>query len=183
MAHAHHHDGSAHDHSGAPGPLVVPVRYPVTDVLTTFSRADVVITGVDHSGCSFEVRLFLNNPGADGGSPRADVSGYAGRFHVFGHGGCFGDVGHCDVPQPTGDPTDFRPPHPLTPLTTYVTVTNALRRLLASGSGLETLTLVPLSLPPRQAHGRAAPDLFRYRTVDLRTYLTPVDGPSTNRVT
>ena len=134
-----------------------------------------MLTGVDHSGCSYEVRLFLNNAAADSGTPREEASGYAGRFHVFGHGGCFGDIGHCDVPAPATDPTDLRPAHPLTPMSTYVTVTGPLRRLLLAGSTLETLTLVPLSLPPQRERGRPAPDLFRYDTVDLRTYLTPLD--------
>ena len=37
--------------------------------------------------------------------------------------------------------------------------------------------MVPLSLPPRRSAGAPAPDLFRYETVDLRTYLTPSDEP------
>jgi hypothetical protein len=168
----HHHHGTTTD------ALVVPLKYSAGAGRTAFTRADVVITGVDHSACSYEVRIFLNNPDSDGGTPRDEASGYAGRFHVFGHGGCFGDTGHCDVPPPTTDPTDLRPPHQLTPLTTYVTVTTALQRLLVSDSALETLTLVPLSLPPRREDQRAAPDLFHHETVDLRTYLTPQDEPT-----
>ena len=142
-----------------------------------FTRADVVVTGVDHSRCSYEVRMFLNNPDATSQSARDETSGYAGRFHVFGHGGCFGDLGHCDVPPPATDPTDLRRPHPLTPLSTYVTITAALRRLLDAAGSLETLTLVPVSLPPDPEKSRPAPDLFRYDHVDLRTYLTPLDVP------
>lgn len=168
-----HHDGH-HVHPPS-GPLVVPVRHAFLGPAEEFTRADVVVTGVDHSGCSYEVRLFLNNPAADGATPRDAAAGYAGRFHVFGHGGCFGDVGHCDVPPPSHDPTDLRPPHPLTPLSTYVTVTSALRRLLATGGRLETLAMVPLSLPPLRSAGHPAPELFRYETVDLRTYFTPAD--------
>jgi hypothetical protein len=66
----------------------------------------------------------------------------------------------------------------LTPLTTYVTVTAALRRLLAGGAALETVTLVPLSLPPRRQDRGPAPGLFRCRAVDLRTYFTPADEPA-----
>lgn len=175
--HPEHHDGH-HAHQPG-GPLVVPVRHAFAEQGDEFTRADVVLTGVDHSGCSYEVRLFLNNPGADSSTPRDPSSGYAGRFHVFGHGGCFGDVGHCDVPPPSHDPTDLRPPHPLTPLWTYVTVTSALRRLLAVGEELATLAMVPVSLPPLRSAGRPAPELFRYETVDLRTYYTPADEPVT----
>lgn len=167
-----------HHHASQTGPLVVRIRYPASPETCDFTRADVLLTGVDHSGVSYEVRLFLNNPGADGDTPRDDASGYAGRFHVFGHGGCFGDVGHCDVPPPSADPTDLRPPHQLTAMTTYVTVTRALGRLLLSGAALETISLVPLSLPPQRDRGRPAYDLFRYETVDLRTYVTPLDEPA-----
>jgi hypothetical protein len=156
---------------------VIPLHYRVEGDLSPFTRADVVFTGVDHSGCSYEVRLFLNNPEADGNTARDDAARYAGRFQVFGHGGCFGDVGHCDVPMPSADPTDVRPVHPLTPLTTFVTITAALQRLLASGAALDTITLVPLSLPPRRADRMPAPSLFRCRGVDLCTYLTPADSP------
>ena len=152
---------------------VVPLRFPAPGDLLAFTRANVVFAGVDHSGCSYEVRLFLNNPDAGAGTPRDDAVRYAGRFHVLGHGGCFGDVGHCDVLPPSTDPTDLRPAHPLTPLDTYVTVTAALRRLLAAGAALESVTLVPISLPPRRQDRAPASGLFHFQSVDLRTYLTP----------
>jgi len=157
---------------------VVAFHYAGVDDQLAFTRADVVFTGVDHSGCSYEVRLFLNNPDADADTRRDEAVGYAGRFHVFGHGGCFGDVGHCDVPSPSTDPTDLRPAHPLTPLDTYVTVTAALRRLLAAGATLESVTLVPISLPPRREDRAPALGLFHCQRVDLRTYHTPADEPT-----
>jgi tyrosinase len=156
---------------------VVPLRYRLGDDPAPFTRADVVFTGVDHSGGSYEVRLFLNNPNADGRTARDEAARYAGRFQVFGHGGCFGDIGHCDVPTPSADPTDLRPPHPLTPATFCVTITAPLQRLLASGAALDTVTLVPLSLPPRRADRKPAPGLFRCRAIQLHTYLTPADEP------
>jgi hypothetical protein len=176
MDQQHHH--AEHEHRQGDRPLVVPVHFPVDGLGAGFTRADVVVAGIDHSGSSFEVRIFLNRPDAVGSTPRDQAHGYAGRFHVFGHGGCFGDVGHCDVPAPTADPTDLRPPHLLTPLTTYVTVTTALRQLLDEGRTLESLALVPLSLPPARADSRLAPELFRYDAIELRTYLTPLDEPT-----
>lgn len=50
--------------------LVVDLPFPGEEGLAPFTRADVVITGVDHSGTSYEVRLFLNNPAATVGTPR-----------------------------------------------------------------------------------------------------------------
>jgi hypothetical protein len=162
--------------------LVVDLPFPEEGRIP-FTRADVVFTGVDHSGTSYEVRLFLNNQAATAGTPRTAEEGYAGRFTVFGHGGCYGDEGHCEVPTPpTTDPTDLRPPHPLTPLDTYVTVTGALRRVLAHDGALQTVTLVPVSITPRRADRRPAPELLRFAEVSLQTYLTSTEAdarPST----
>jgi hypothetical protein len=156
--------------------LVVDLPFPGAEGRIPFTRADVVFTGVNHSGASYEVRLFLNNPAATAGTPRTAEQGYAGRFTVFGHGGCYGDDGHCDVPAPATDPTDLRPPHPLTPLDTYVTVTGALRRAVAHGGALQTLTLVPVSITPRRTDRKPAPELLRFADVSLQTYLTSTEA-------
>ena len=63
---------------------------------TAFTRADLVFTGVDHSSLSYEVRVFLNNTDVDDETPCIPEVGYAGSFSVFGHGNCFGDIGHCE---------------------------------------------------------------------------------------
>ncbi len=162
--------------------LVIDLAFPGAAGRIPFTRADVVFSGVDHSGASYEVRLFLNNPAATAGTPRTAEQGYAGRFTVFGHGGCYGDEGHCEVPAPTADPADLRPPHPLTPLDTYVTVTGALRRVLAHGGALQTMTLVPVSITPRRTDRKPAPELLRFADVSLQTYLTSTEadaGPPT----
>src|SRR3954470_3597555 len=49
-------------------------------------RAELVFTGVEQAGPSFEGRVFLNNPGADESTARDPSSGYAGSFHVYGYG-------------------------------------------------------------------------------------------------
>ena len=98
-----------------------------------FTRADIEFHGLDHSGASFEGRVFLNNPGADENTETTAANGYAGSFHIFGHGGCFGDEGHCDVPSDPHAPFDLRPPHQLTPHVKAVIVTDALKRVLTQG--------------------------------------------------
>lgn len=155
---------------------VLDLAFPGDAGQAPFSRADLVVTGVDHSSLSYEVRVFLNNPDATADTPRTAEQGYGGRYTVFGHGGCFGDEGHCDVPTPTADATDLRPQHQLTPITTYVTVTDALRRLLAAGETLRTVTLVPVSLAPRRADRGPAPELLAFDDVSLQTYLTATDA-------
>lgn len=93
------------------------------------ARADLVFYGVDHSGPTYEARIFLDNAGATEKTPRDAEKGYAGSFTVFGHGGCFGAEGHCAPKERYVDEFDRRPPHPLTPQTISVTVTEALSRV------------------------------------------------------
>lgn len=156
--------------------LIVDLPFPSEAGQAEFSRADVVIDGLDHAQTSYEVRLFLNNPSATADTARTVEHGYAGRATVFGHGGCYGDPGHCEVPAPSTDSTDLRPPHPLTPLDTYVTVTDALRSILERDGALRTLTLVPVSTPPLRADHKPAPELLRFNDVSLHTYLAAPDA-------
>ena len=91
-----------------------------------FSSADLEILGIDHSQSSYEGRIFFNNSKANAGTPKTLDHGYAGSFYIFGHGGCYGDVGHCEIHQPL-DSYDFRDPNPLLPTLARVTVTDALK--------------------------------------------------------
>ena len=158
--------------------LVVQLPFPGAGADASFTRADVVFTGLDHSQGSYEVRLFLNNPDAEATTPRTSEEGYAGRLHVFGHGGCYGDTGHCDVPERGLDPTDLRGQHPLTPMDTYVTITDALRRLLDAGESLQTITLVPVSVTPQRVARQPAPELLQFTDVSLETYLSVAEEPA-----
>jgi tyrosinase len=99
-----------------------------------FTRADLEFRGVDHSGPSYEGRIFLANPRANDSTPLEEGSGYAGSFTVFGHGGCFGELGHCDIRSEPRGLFDRRLPHPLTPQFKTVVVTDALRRLLRTST-------------------------------------------------
>jgi hypothetical protein len=131
-----------------------------------FYRADITFFGVDHSGATFEGRVFLNNPDADESTPRTAENGYAGSFYIFGHGGCWGDEGHCAVPK-TRRPYDIRPPHPLTPAKASVIITDALRRAIAQGPDI-SITVVPVV--------RAATDkcdltnVFKFDHFEIFTY-------------
>src|SRR5690349_15743431 len=124
----------------------VAVSAPVTVALQPpaggFRRADLEFHGLDHSRASFTARLFFNQPDAEVSTPTDDAHGYAGSFTIFGHGGCAGDEGHCEVPTERR-PFDLRPAHQLTPATKRVVVTSALRRALQGSDALE-LTIVPV---------------------------------------
>lgn len=106
----------------------------------TYKRADLIFDGVDHSGASFALRVFFNNPAATDETGRSAENGYVGSVYVFGHGGCFGDEGHCDVPTERR-PFDVRPPHKLTPARMWIQVTDALRQL-AQHEERMTITVV-----------------------------------------
>lgn len=112
---------------------------------TPFYRADIIFEGVDHSGISYEGRVFLNNPNADETTPTTSENGYAESFYIFGHGGCFGDLGHCDLS--TKRSYDKRGQQPLTPLSIRVDVTDTMKRIVQNENQL-TVTIVPMIHTP-----------------------------------
>ena len=119
-------------------PLTVP-----TTVRDSLYRADLISSGIDHSGASYEARVFFDNADADLDTPRDDASGYAGSFTVFGHSNCVGDEGHCDPQWRYSDPFDIRGRHPLAPITKVVIVTDAVRRLTAGEVSVTVVVVVP----------------------------------------
>jgi hypothetical protein len=129
---------------------------------TGSARADLIFLGVDHSQASFEARIFLDAPEADHTTARDDPA-YAGSFFIFGHGGCFGDVGHCDVPR-TRARFDLRPPHPLTPAIRVVSITEPLRTRVEEGATSVTVTIVA------HAADGASNDVLAFDTVRLALY-------------
>lgn len=137
----------------------------VASIDKAFDRADIEFEGLDHSGVSYEGRVFLNNPGATEDTPLADSS-YAGSYFIFGHGGCLGDVGHCDViARRAFDP---RPAHPLTPALKTVIATPALRKVLTQAPQI-TVTVVPVILGTSPRLGRPD-DVIKYEQVRIITY-------------
>jgi hypothetical protein len=106
--------------------LPVP-HHPTAD----YARADLEFHEVLHDGPSYHALVYLNNAAADENSGR-DAPGFAGGFSVFAHGQCWGDLGHCDVPQGSLNIFDRRPPHPLTPISITLEVTDALRTITES---------------------------------------------------
>lgn len=114
---------------------------PCDSLKKPFRRADLIFDGVEHDGPSFEARVFLNNEKADAKTPKDPKNGYAGTFHIFGHGGCFGDVGHCEV-RDTPRRYDPRPAHALTPARKVLIATEALREA-GKGKAMK-VTVVPI---------------------------------------
>ena len=128
----------------------------------SFQRADLLFYGLDHSGASYEAQVFVAARGV-GGEPNRDHRAYVGSYFIFGHGGCFGDVGHCDIPT-RRDEFDLRPPHQLEPATRIVTVTDALTAMLQQGLTTAKVTVVA------HTEGRASNDVLSFSTIRLATY-------------
>lgn len=143
-----------------------PLPLPASVVAGEFDAAELIFYGVDHSGASFEALVFLNSPSADIGAPLDDSTGFAGSFYIFGHGGCVGEEGHCDVPTKLKDPFDDRPLHALTQQTKVVDITAALQRTDRSGSSLY-LTVLPVVA---SLDGAQRADVLSFSAVRLVTY-------------
>ena len=112
----------------------------------SYARADIELHGVDHAGASYEGRVYIDNPDADENTGDDVDAGYAGRYFVFGHGGCLGDdPSHCEVKE--RDVYDVRPGHPLTRATKVIQASDALRRAI-EGGGKCGITIVPIVAQP-----------------------------------
>jgi len=147
-----------------------PILTPEPQQATIFARADLVFYGVDHSGASFRARVFVDNPEATAETPEDDPTSI-GAFHIFGHGGCFGDEGHCDVPSGPQDSFDLRPPHRLLPHTKTVEVTDFLRERLQRGdSGPLTVTVIAVARGWSSDQEGAAEGLLEFERLALVTY-------------
>jgi tyrosinase len=108
-----------------------------------FRRADLEIGGINHTGTSYEGRVFIDNPDADEQTPTDDPS-YAGSFHVFGHGGCFGAEGHCEAPDQRRR-FDRRPLARSIRMKKRLKVTDALHRAAARGGQIQfTIVGIPV---------------------------------------
>jgi hypothetical protein len=127
-----------------------------------FSRADLIFYGLDHSGASYEAQVFLDQRGVGSGANPSHRA-YVGSFFIFGHGGCFGDVGHCDIPADR-DPFDLRPAHQLEPALRILTITEPLRDLLERGVEAAKVTVAARTGPG------IADNVLAFETVRLATY-------------
>ena len=104
-------------------------------------RIDLEFKRIEHQGASYEARVFLNHKRA-GLSTSLDHPGYAGSFFIFGHGGCFGDVGHCELNH-SSNPYDRRSTHALTPAFKRINATESILRACENKKEL-TVTVVPI---------------------------------------
>jgi tyrosinase len=135
----------------------------------SFYRADITFYGIDHGGPSFRVHVFFNAPGATSETPRTPDEGYVGSFSVFGHGGCFGDEGHCDIRDPV-TAFDRRPPHQLVPTTRVLVATEAVQQYTAAGHRSVHVTACAEVRPSAPADADSAVGELSVDQVALHTY-------------
>jgi hypothetical protein len=111
-------------------------------------RAELVFTGVEQAGPSFEGRVFLNNPDADESTARDPASGYAGSFHVYGYG--------TTVPPAMEEAQERRQPgdEAVAPIEKRVQAEEGALRSALERSGDLTVTVVSVPVDP----GGATPD-------------------------
>jgi hypothetical protein len=143
-----------------------PRALPVSQLPAQYGRADLEFIGIDHSGATYEARVYVNNPKANADTQTTLANGYAGSYYIFGHGGCFGDLGHCDIPQKQ-DAFDRRPSHPLEPLRKVVIATEAIKQAAAKSSEIH-ITVVPLIMSWTEKTDLK--DVMRFDHINLVTY-------------
>ncbi|HXH37757.1 MAG TPA: hypothetical protein VNN08_03940 [Thermoanaerobaculia bacterium] len=138
----------------------------VNQLPAQFGRADLEFIGVDHSGASYEARVYVNNPKANANTQPTVANGYAGSYYIFGHGGCFGDIGHCDIPQKQ-DAFDRRPSHPLEPIRKVVIATDAIKQAAAQSAEIH-VTVVPVIMSWTEKCDLT--DVMKFDHINLVTY-------------
>jgi hypothetical protein len=143
------------------------LELPAAADVAAITRADVTFYGLDHSGPSYEVRVFFDRPDVSADTP-LDDPGYVGSFSVFGHGGCFGEEGHCDVRRPVST-FDRRLPHQLVPANRVFVCTEPIKRLITAGQGSTTVTAVAV-VRRTPSTDSAADDVLHIDQVSLHTY-------------
>jgi hypothetical protein len=110
-----------------------------------FKRADILFEGVEQAGPSFQARVFLNNPAARASTPPTPANGYAGAFHVYGHG-LPAQAPSEPAAQAPSEPAAQAPNEPAAlPITKYVVATDAVRLALQQSS---RLIVSVVALPP-----------------------------------
>lgn len=98
------------------------------DPQAPYSRVDLEFEGVEHDGSSYVALVYLNNRRVSADTGRDPARGFAAGFSVFGHGICWGDDDHCEIPERASS-FDRRPEHRLTPQNVTLDITDAVKEL------------------------------------------------------
>jgi hypothetical protein len=143
--------------------------YDITKLENEFYRADIEIHNVDHAGPSYEGRVFLNNPNANQKTELTLEKGYVGSYHIFGHGGCFGNMGHCDIPTGRRRIFDYRSSHHLRPQYKRIIITNALKEL-GKKTNKFTITIVPVVYGEQPTSETDKKEIVKFERIGIISY-------------
>ncbi len=107
-------------------------------------RFELIVRGVRHIGPSYEARVFVGQNSANEETEPTEENGFAGRFHILGHGDCYGAPGHCG-PAQQRLAYDTTPPLSSRPIEIHVNITNGLKRAAEAAEGQDLiLSIVPI---------------------------------------
>jgi hypothetical protein len=116
-----------------------PIRVPSRDA----RHVELVFSGVEQAGPSYEGRVFLNHIDADESTPRTADMGYAGSFHVYG----YGEV----APPAMANAKRTRVAGPIAPIEKRVRADEAAVRAAIHDSDELTVTVVTVAVDPSGA--------------------------------
>lgn len=133
-------------------------------VVNKHRKAEVRLHHVRYAPRSGLVRVFLNQPDADGSTPTRGNDRFVGQFHLF-QGPCVGGEGHCAEPPDHKRGFDLRPRHRKTASHIRFDASATIRALLAKGETDFTVQAVALDL-----QGRPADDVLFLRGVSLNFF-------------
>ena len=145
------------------------INLDISKLESEFYRADIELHNVDHSGPSYEGRVFLNNSNANHKTELTLANGYVGSYNIFGHGGCFGEVGHCDVPTERRM-YEYRSSHHLKPQYKRIIITDALKKLGKKTTKF-VVTVVPV-IPgkPVEETKSLIKEIVKFEKIGIITY-------------
>lgn len=162
-------DSKPQSHSEAKNLVSSPLQFDIKTLGNKVYRIDLEFQGIDHSGPSYEGRIFINNPQADKNTPMTIKNGYVGSYHIFGHGGCFGSEGHCEIPTQRRRLHDYRPSHHLRPQYKRVIITESLRKLGRSTNKFN-ITIIAVSFGTGNNQQSEIQNLIKFDKIGIILY-------------
>ena len=145
-------------------PLPPTLTVPLDRLGGDFRKARLNLEGMQPPKNSYEVRVFVDQEGADAGTPTEGNDRYAGTLFFFGHGDCPGAPGHCNPNQAQRGRYDRRPDHPLRKRNFSLDVTSAVKAAAAAeDDGQVVLSFVVLD----PAGEQVAPEVLDFDNVTV----------------
>jgi hypothetical protein len=115
----------------------VTFRIPWPPVFDGAREVSLILEGLDHSGPSCEVRVFLNNPKAGPSTPPSESEGYVGSVSIYGY----------DLPGADRSSDGSLPAR--APMTRQLSIDGNILHKIGSAASL-LVTLVPLYFADEQ---------------------------------